>query len=404
MRLATTASPAIELGHLCYCTNIHPAESWDETRAALGKHLPAIKAQVSPLQPFGVGLRLSALAARQLETQAGLLPEFLQFLARHQLYVFTLNGFPYGRFHGPGAKHQVYLPDWRHPERLEYSDRLARLLSHLLPPDIDGSISTLPGAYAAHLRQPDQELPLIADNLLRHAATLHHLHMESGRCIRLALEPEPECLLETTRDAILFFQRHLLTASALTRLANLCHCPPGHAETLLRRHLGVCLDCCHAAVEFEDIESSLDQLAAAGIALVKLQLSVGLKLADVQPGHQAQLQSFADDHYLHQVVQRTPAGLRRFDDLPAALSQLEQAQGAEWRIHFHVPLWAQQLGDFSSTQDCVRQVLARHRRQSLTSHLEVETYSWHVLPPGFRAGNLDDAICQELSWVKEQLQ
>ncbi|OHX14596.1 metabolite traffic protein EboE [Chromobacterium sphagni] len=404
MRLATAETPAADLGHLCYCTNIHPGDSWEETRAALGKYLPEIRAQASPGMPFGVGLRLSELAARQLEDQPERLPEFIQFLSRHQLYVFTLNGFPYGQFHGAGTKRRVYLPDWRHPERLAYSNRLARLLCRLLPPDIDGSISTLPGAYAAHLDHPAQDAQPIAEQLLQHAAILHRLHMESGRCIRLALEPEPECLLETTADAIGFFQRHLLTPQALRRLAELCQCPPNHAETLLRRHLGVCLDCCHAAVEFEDIEASLQQLSSAGIALVKLQLSAGLKLDRVQPSHRAQLRSFAEDHYLHQVVQRTPSGLRRFDDLPAALEYLEQAYGAEWRIHFHVPLWTRQLGDFSSTQDCVRQVLARHRRQALTSHLEVETYSWHVLPPAFRDGNLVDAICRELKWVKEQLQ
>ncbi|WP_199406685.1 metabolite traffic protein EboE [Chromobacterium sp. ATCC 53434] len=392
------------LGHLCYCSNIHPGESWDQTRSALGRYLPAVKARVSPDAPFGVGLRLSALAAQQLERQADLLAEFRQFLTRHGLYVFTINGFPYGRFHGAGVKQQVYQPDWRRTERLEYSNRLAVLLAGLMPPELSwGSVSTVPGAFAADARADADSARAILDNLLHHVAFLQRLHLESGRCIRLALEPEPACLLETSADAVAFFEDRLLSPVAMEQLGRLCRCPPRHAETLLRRHLGLCLDCCHAAVEFEDPDDSLNRLEAAGIDIVKLQLSAGLRLPAVGPEHRALLRDFAEDSYLHQVVQRGAGGLRRFDDLPAALDCLDEAAGAEWRIHFHVPLWAGQLGAMAGTGDFVAAVLARHRSRPISDHLEVETYSWSVLPAAYREAELADAIARELDWVKERL-
>ncbi|UTH74059.1 metabolite traffic protein EboE [Chromobacterium sp. IIBBL 290-4] len=397
---------SVDLGHLCYCANIHPGESWDETRAALGRFLPLVKARISPDAPFGVGLRLSALAAQQLEQQAPLLAEFQQFLARHQFYVFTINGFPYGRFHGAKVKEQVYQPDWRHPARLEYSNRLARLLTALLPkdqPELNGSISTVPGAFAAHLADAGG-LDLIIGQLLAHIAELHRLHMESGRQIQLALEPEPGCLLETCDDAIRLFQQRLLSPDTLAELARLCSCPANHAETLLRRHLGLCLDCCHAAVEFEDIETSLNRLRQAGIAIAKLQLSAGLRLPSLHKRHEPALQAFAEDAYLHQVVQQANGQLTRFNDLPEAMARLDAAYGAEWRIHFHVPLWAERFGELESTRDQVERLLALHRAHPVSRHLEVETYSWGVLPETYRSMPLEDNLARELAWVKEKLQ
>jgi len=134
--------------HLTYCSNIHPGESWPEVRAALGATLPAVRARLQVEGPLGIGLRLSAAAAEELE-RAESLEEFRDFLRRGNYYVFTINGFPYGAFHGTRVKERVYLPDWRDPARIHYSDRLARILAALMDggPDVTGTISTVPGAF-----------------------------------------------------------------------------------------------------------------------------------------------------------------------------------------------------------------------------------------------------------------
>jgi len=396
--------------HLTYCSSIHPGESWAAVRANLERYLPQVKAQVCPERPFGIGLRLSAQAAAAL-AEPGALASFRAFLEAGDLYVFTLNGFPYGAFHGTRVKERVYLPDWTDPERLRYTNRLAELLSALLPADgsLAGSISTVPGAFKANARTP-QRVQRIAEHILAHAAHLVRLRESAGRTVALALEPEPACLLETVDEAVDFFERRLFSPAAGAALARRTGLGRGEAESALRRHLGVCLDLCHAAVEFEDPERLVSRLRAAGIPVHKVQLSAGLRLTGVRRAH-ALLGPFDDGVYLHQVVGRDANGLQRHVDLPQALRSPAAAAAREWRVHFHVPLFLESLQDegpagagaLTTTQPFVRALLAQHRRAPFTSHLEVETYTWDVLPPRYRAECVVSAIARELRWVLGQL-
>ncbi len=395
--------PNPELGHLTYCSNIHAGETWPEVFSNLRRYLPAIKAQVAPGHDFGVGLRLSAIAAealREPEAMAGL----RGFLEANGLYVFTINGFPYGPFHGVRVKEQVYQPDWQHAERLAYTDLLADLLVQLLPddPTLDGSVSTVPGTFKPVAEAPGV-VERIAANLIRHAAHLVRLRECTGRTIALALEPEPYCLLETIDETIAFFEEHLLGQAAVRALRGLTGLAAGEAEAALRRHLGVCYDVCHAAVEFEDPAGSLEALRRAGIAVPKLQLSAALRIARVGPETAAQLRPFDEPVYLHQVIARAGERLTRHLDLPQALATLDAGQGAEWRVHFHVPIFLDQLQHFSTTQDFLRQILALHRQAPISPHLEVETYTWDVLPVRYRQAGIASAIARELAWTLDQL-
>ncbi|MCZ7660181.1 MAG: hypothetical protein M5U07_21120 [Xanthobacteraceae bacterium] len=126
--------------HLTYCTNIHAGESWEEVRESLEAHLPRITAAVAPGAPLGLGLRLSAIAARALSAPAAF-EELRALLTRHDLYVFTINAFPYGPFHGTRVKEDVYQPDWLTAERLTYTDQTAEILARLLPEGMPGSVS-----------------------------------------------------------------------------------------------------------------------------------------------------------------------------------------------------------------------------------------------------------------------
>jgi sugar phosphate isomerase/epimerase len=389
--------------HLTYCTNIHRGESWEETRAALVHYLPRIKKQVAPEADMGAGLRLSAIAAQEL-VRGETLSEFKDFLAGNSLYVFTINGFPYGPFHGTRVKEEVYQPDWRFTERLDYTNRLADILASLLPGEIgQGTISTVPGTFGPIGRQP--EVPkALAGNLLQHAAHLAHLYDRTGKAIVLALEPEPMCYLETTDDAAAFFENWLYSANAAARFAALTGFSLPQAERALHIHLGLCIDVCHAAVEFEDPALSFERAARSGIPISKMQLSAALRVPRVDQDTQDALMRFDDGVYLHQVVeQRSGGGLVRFLDLHHAFAALDEALGNEWRVHCHVPIFQRDLPRLATTQDLLRNVLEMHKKSPISNHLEVETYTFDVLPEELRDMPVDTAVARELAWVKERL-
>jgi sugar phosphate isomerase/epimerase len=394
--------------HLTYCTNIHPGESWPEVRVNIERFVLAVRDHVTPRQRFGIGLRLSAEAAEAL-ARPGEVEAFRAFLDEHDLYVFTINGFPYGPFHGQPVKEEVYLPDWRSEARLRYSDQLATLLAALLPEEagLEGSISTVPGAFRAHVLN-EADVADMTDKLARHLATLHRLREETGKRISLALEPEPCCYLETVADTVAFFERRLFAPNVVRDLAGRTGMSRGQSEDFLRHHLGVCFDACHMAVEFEPVDAALQAFRDAGIRVVKIQISAGLRVHIARHDTRVldALGAFADPVYLHQVVERRDGELRRYLDLPQALESAARFGGAprEWRIHFHVPLFREQLGPFDSTQPYVRELLDLVRHELVSQHLEVETYTWDVLPEEHRREDLVTAVARELRWVMEQIE
>ena len=390
--------------HLTYCSNIHPGESWIDVRDVLATSLPRVREALGVTGSFGVGLRLSAAAAESLEEPLAL-AAFREFLARGGYYVFTINGFPYGAFHGARVKENVYLPDWRDPRRVDYSDRLARILVALLEggPEgrhyasrLDGTISTVPGAFRSEIRSA-ADADAVAAGILAHAVTLRDLRASSGTTIRLALEPEPACFLETIEDAVTFFRERLFDAAAIRRLAP----DSGLSVDVVRNHIGICLDTCHMAVEYEDPADALARLRAEGIAVPKVQITSALRVSPSASGLDA-LRRFADDVYLHQVVARCSGSLDRFTDLPEALDS-RATTCDEWRVHFHVPLFMESLPPLSTTQSYVAEVIELLKRDAMTPHLEVETYTWDVLPEQYRGEDKCSAIARELDWVRARL-
>lgn len=401
MRVSTAGRP-----HLTYCTNVHPGETWSETFANLRAYLPPIKRLVSPHDSFGVGLRLSARAAQDL-ARPGELERFRAYLEAQGLYVFTVNGFPHGAFHGTRVKERVYLPDWLDEERLRYADLLGRILADLLPPEVSGSVSTVPGAFKERVRSA-KEVALIAERLLRHAATLHAIREQTGKVVAVALEPEPCCYLETAAETIAFFEEHLFSGRAIGRFGQLTGLGRPAAAESLRLHLGVCFDACHAAVEFEDVRGALRALRSAGIRIAKVQLSAGLRVVFGPEDDEvfSALRPFADQVYLHQVVERRGLALRRFIDLDEAMESAPSGDATlrEWRIHFHVPVFQARYGRFENTQAELATLLQSLKEEPSSSHLEVETYTWEVLPEEYRRAGLVESIARELQWVLERMQ
>jgi hypothetical protein len=400
MKLDASAAGA----HLTYCTNIHRGETWADTSAALQRHLPEIKRLSSPDRAMGVGLRLSYIAAETL-AQPAELDRFRDFLRRNALYVFTINGFPYGPFHGTRVKEDVYQPDWRFAERLVYSNLLADILAALLPdePGLDGSVSTVPATFRPIGKQTGA-IEAIVENLLQHAAHLVGLRARTGRTITLALEPEPMCYLETVDEAASFFETKIFAPAAVRRFSEISGLDRAAAESALRHHLGLCYDVCHAAVEFEGAAESLARLARAGVGLHKLQLSAALKVPRVDAATIEKLRRFDDGVYLHQVVERrADGGLVRYLDLAPAFAKVAEAQGHEWRVHCHVPIFLETLPELDTTQDFLCEILALHKKSPISRHLEVETYTFDVLPEELRRVDVAIAVARELAWVRSAL-
>jgi len=368
----------------------------------LQENLPGIRNKIAPKQDFGIGLRLSAQAASELG-HAGALSEFKSFLSDNPFYLFTINGFPYGPFHGTTVKESVYLPDWLDAERLRYTNELADLLAQLLRDDVTGSISTVPGAFKMSVKA-ESDVQLMANNLIRHVAHLIEIQRTTGKTICLALEPEPCCFLETVDETCHFFKEYLYSNSAQTLLGKLTGMDSNKCEQALHNHLTVCLDICHAAVEYEDARACLQQLQQAECAVGKLQISAGLKFDQIDQNTIELLKPFEDNVYLHQVVARQGTTLHRFTDLHEAFASISGgAHHDEWRIHFHVPVFMDGFGEYQSTQFFIQDMLELHKTNPISNHLEVETYTWGVLPDKFKTDNMQEAIIRELQWVLIQL-
>lgn len=387
------------LGALTYCLNIHPTQSWAEARAALTGPVARVKAALSPDGPFAVGLRFSAETVAEL-ADAAALADLKAILAAHDYRPITMNGFPYGPFHGQRVKEDVYLPDWRSGERLAYTTALADLMAGINPEGAFLSLSTVPGAFRPNGAGAEAEM---AETYLRAAAHLVRLKARTGRHVALAIEPEPCCFLETIEETVAYFRDRLHSPAAAARLAELSGLTADEAAAALPRHLGLCYDVCHAAVEFEDPAASLALLRAAGVPVHKLQLSSALRIPAGDAAARAALARFDEPTYLHQLIARGPEGLSRYADLGAALAPGGARDGEEWRVHFHVPVFLETLPDFGTTQDFLAEILALHRETPISPHLEVETYTWDVLPEGLAGGSVDEAVARELGWVLERL-
>lgn len=380
--------------HLAYCTNIHRGETWVETFAALEQYCLAVRRRVCPDRPYAIGLRLSARAAQELSDRSKLV-EFQRWLSQNRCYVFTINGFPYGAFHGERVKEQVYLPDWTSEERVGYTKLLFDLLAQLLPRDVQGSVSTVPCGFKELVTTPEQ-LKLIRANLWRCVEHVSRVATQTGRKLHLGLEPEPACVLETTGEVYHFFDRLRAEHRNDPRLAE---------------HLGVNYDTCHLAVEFEEPRDAIGKLIQHGIKLSKIHLSSALKVRPTPEARRA-LAAFVDDIYLHQVIVRRPDGSRvQYLDLDDALACERQdvtpddpAASPEWRIHFHIPLHTPPADWFDTTVDHLDGVLdLLQANPALCSHLEMETYTWEVLPDPLKSRDVVDQLAAEYEWTLARL-
>ncbi|WP_316830506.1 metabolite traffic protein EboE [Pedobacter aquatilis] len=388
----------INSGHLTFCTNIYAGESWSAHFAVLKDSFPQLKAQLSPDKPMGIGLRLSNLASTELAA-GNHLQEFKAWLEAVDAYVFTMNGFPYGGFHHTRVKDQVHAPDWTSNERLDYTLRLFNLLAALVPEGMDGGISTSPLSYKPWFATAGEQKQATAEatlNILKVAEALQEIKERTGKSLHLDIEPEPDGFLESGPEFIDWYENTLLKAGS--------HLP----VSVIKEHITLCYDVCHFAIGYEPHTAIIKQLAEKEILVGKIQISAALKAklpADELKREAVinELARFDEPTYLHQVIaQQSDGSLIRYPDLSDALADRKNPASSEWRAHFHVPIFVADMGLIQSTQADIKEVLEYYLSNPFTNHLEVETYTWGVLPEALKAP-LNDSIARELQWVKNTL-
>lgn len=388
-------------GHLSYCSNIHPGEIWAQHFAELQKNVPLVKAQVSPKLAMGLGLRIANQASLDLQDPK----EFnalKTWLTQENLYVFTLNGFPFGGFHDTIVKDQVHAPDWTSQERYDYTLRLAHILAHLLPEtEQEGSISTSPISYKywwdspAKLEDATKKGTLA---LLELVLALAELEKSTGKWIHIDIEPEPDGILENHREFVDWYENvYLPLGKEFLRERGM-----EGQEALLRRHVQLCFDICHYGVSFDKPATCMQELVDKQIPVGKIQISSALRvdLREDPFTHIEALQKYHEPVYLHQVKALGKDGsYRQYRDLDEAMADFKPDRDDEWRVHFHVPLFLENYGLLGSTQQEIRETIAFQSLQPITRHLEIETYTWGVLPAEFQVP-MDQSISREIQFIQ----
>jgi hypothetical protein len=391
------------LGHLTYSTLVHTGDTWEEMDRSVRTFLPRVKERFSPAAPFGVSLRLSAASARELAADPGRRRALREFLDAGDLYLYTANAFPYGPFKGRVVKEEVYEPDWSTQDRVRYTCQVADILAEVSPAHVVPSIQSAPLAFARNVCG-DADVRRLTRNLLRVAAHLLALERRTGRRVTLALEPEPACYLETTQDTVAYFRRHVYSAAGARAFAETARVPISDAHAALRRYLGVVFDVCHQAVGFEDIPASLAALEESGIPVFKLQAAAALRIPEVTPEAVAECERLTGTIYLSQTTQLRDGVLRRFLNLEDAIAAWRADPGTcEWRTHFHLPVFLDALGPFRTTRFALEDALRVHATRPQSAHLEIETYTWDVLPERYKDGDIVDYVSRELEWVRTRL-
>jgi len=396
--------------HLTYCTNIHPGQTWAAVLKSLQNYLLPLKAQISPAKPFGIGLRLSDQASEELE-QGDNLAAFKAWLNQNGLYVFLINGFPFGSFHGTAVKDDVHQPDWTTPARLEYTKRLGRILAYLLPEELDGGISTSPLSYKPWLggnaQKTDEVFRIATQQIAEVVEQFMFLRQETGRLLHLDIEPEPDGLLENTEEFIQYYE-HWLLPMVSDYLQTRYGFTVAKAEEVIKTHVQLCYDVCHFALAYEEPAAVFNRLKSKGIKVGRAQISAALK-ADLPPDTEdrkalaSQFEAFSESTYLHQVLVKNQDGsITQYPDLPPALEHIYDSNAVEWRSHFHVPVFLEKYNQLQSTQSEIRKVLQLLAENAVTQYLEVETYTWEVLPPEIKL-DLGASIGRELEWVKQNI-
>ncbi|MEC3905674.1 metabolite traffic protein EboE [Tamlana sp. 2201CG12-4] len=394
--------------HLTYCTNIHSGETWEEIFDNLKNYTVKVKERLNSDKPFGIGLRLSQKSASVL-LQGNNLTNFKTWLDTNNLYVFTMNGFPYGEFHNTTIKDQVHTPDWTTENRVSYTQNLMNILAYLLPKGMEGSVSTSPLSYKHWFNNQtdlDKTTKKSCQSLIQIVLQLIDIRKATGKLLHLDLEPEPDGFLENTQEVIDFYKDHLFKEGVLIIQKRL-GCKSEEAKAYILEHIQVCYDICHFALAYESPKFVISNLQNEGIKIGKIQISAAIKCqkSDTIPisSQQSYLRQFDEPTYLHQSVVKLDKGnLVHFSDLSEGIDFMTNAGFKEIRTHFHIPIFISNFQVLKSTQNEIIDALNLWKEIKYSNHLEIETYTWSILPEHLQT-DITSSIVREFEWVVKQL-
>jgi hypothetical protein len=381
--------------HLTYCSNIHENKSWSSAIDNSKLQSSNIKKLLN-CNSFGFGYRISNAHLEELESPQ-IQSEFINQLNNEGDYVFTINGFPYGNFHNTRVKDQVHSPDWTTKARVDYTIGLAEILSKALPSTIDGGISTSPLSYKPwHEESQLENIFLVcANNLVSVIIHLHRLYLETGKETHIDLEPEPDGLIENSEEFVSFYNTFLIPKAKLALGIEFNYSESAAIE-ILSKHFAVCFDVCHFSVVHEDVLEALNRFKNNNIRIGRLQISAALE-ADTPEAFE-NLKEFDEPTYLHQVgIKEQDGFIRRYSDLDQYLNQGFKENSIA-RVHYHVPIFLDRYKNLKSTQQDIVRILKEWKSNPFTNHLEVETYTFSILPDEFQL-ELGESIARELTWV-----
>lgn len=394
--------------HLTYCTNIHPGETWEEVFESLKTYSLAVKKEVANNKPMGIGLRLSKVSAAVLVQKANL-ETFKNWLTKHQLYVFTINGFPYGDFHDTAIKDNVHQPDWSTQERVTYTLNLLYILTNLLPDGLEGGISTSPLSYKLWFDNDQDKIKTTlkaCQAIIQIVFALIDIEKTTGKTLHLDIEPEPDGFLENTGEVLTFYKEYLFKHGVAVLQQNL-KCDAEQAKQYILKHVQICYDVCHFALAYEKPQFVIDEFEKEGIQIGKIQISSALKCSksdtvSIQQQKES-LQQFNEPTYLHQsIVQLQNNKLLHFPDLKEGINAMEHPDFKEIRTHFHVPIFTEKFDFLDSTQNEIIEALTIWKEKPFTQHLEIETYTWGVLPKKLQT-DITSSIIREFNWLLTQI-
>lgn len=390
-------------GHLTYSTLVHPGDTWPDMKNSLITYVPEVKKRFSPDAPMGVSLRLANATVEELLAKPEERVWLKRFLQDNQLYIFTVNAFPYGPFKGEIVKEKVYEPDWSTDARTQYTMHIADILAEVTDQSIEPTIQTAPLAYRPKVINSEY-IDLFNENIYRVIAHLMNLEKSSGHRVKLAVEPEPFCFLETIPETVEWFKNKIYSLTAAEKISKFSGQPLSEVFGATRRYLGVVLDICHQSVEFENIIDDINLLSNAGIPIFKLQEAAALRVDNVTPEIVEELKKYTGTIYLSQTTELRNGVITRFLNLEDAIASWENEPGPrEWRTHFHVPVFLKDLGPFQTTRSGIDDALQVHARTPLSNHLEIETYTWDVLPEHLKSGDITEYVVRELEYVRDEL-
>ncbi len=368
---------------LCACSNAFPCEGIDAQVELFKKRLPSLRNMVPGAmdKPFAAGLWLDSQSVSYLvkTKKSG---EFCDFVKSLGFYAFTANAFPFGRFHDGPVKESVYRPDWSETDRLEYTCAVADILARLLPEGVEGSVSTLPCGYKGMFKSKD--LPAARLNLLLAANHLKRLWMNTGKRMTLAIEMEPDCVWESPEEFCDFYDSALRGDDASD-------------------FIGVCYDTCHQELLDSSPGKGMETFLNRKVKIAKFQLSSAISAPDAASKKTLEAH-FMDTVYLHQ-TRAFPGGgsMLKWPGLPDALRSNERP--LPWKVHFHVPVFLEEIkGGLLPANAELLSVVERVRKEpDLCSNLEVETYSYNVLPDFSKEASIEKGMARELQWTLAKL-